>query len=71
MGGGWAGAWLAWCLAGSPDTVIGHLQKFKDLGIGNVLGAFMGGPLTDDRRRVTDKTMQLFSEKVIPALRSS
>lgn len=58
-----------WCLAGSPDTVIGHLQEFKDLGIGNVLGAFMGGPLTPERRRVTDKTMQLFSEKVIPALR--
>jgi alkanesulfonate monooxygenase SsuD/methylene tetrahydromethanopterin reductase-like flavin-dependent oxidoreductase (luciferase family) len=58
-----------WCLAGSPDTVIGHLQEFKDLGIGNVLGAFMGGPLTPERRRVTDKTMNLFSEKVIPALR--
>ncbi len=43
--------------------------EYRDLGIGNVLGAFMGGPLTPDRRRVTDRTMQLFSEKVIPALR--
>lgn len=58
-----------WCLWGTPDKVIEELREYRDLGIGNVLGAFMGGPLTPDRRRVTDRTMQLFSEKVIPALR--
>ena len=30
--------WIGtWCLYGSPETVIEHLQPYKDLGIGNVL----------------------------------
>ena len=60
-----------WCLYGSPETVAGELQKYADLGIGNVLMAIMGGPLTDERRRFTAQTMRLFSERVQPLLRAT
>lgn len=60
-----------WCLYGSPETVAAELQKYADLGIGNVLLALMGGPLTEERRRFTEQSMRLFSERVLPLLRSS
>jgi alkanesulfonate monooxygenase SsuD/methylene tetrahydromethanopterin reductase-like flavin-dependent oxidoreductase (luciferase family) len=59
-----------WCLYGSPETVAAHLHEYQRLGIGNVLGGFMGGPLTEERRRFTAQTMRLFTEKVMPAFRS-
>ena len=60
-----------WCLYGSPETVAAELQKYADLGIGNVLMAFMGGPLTEERRRFTEQSMRLFSERVQPLLNST
>ena len=60
-----------WCLYGSPETVAAELQKYADLGIGNVLMAVMGGPLTEERRRFTAQTMRLFSERVQPLLQAS
>lgn len=55
-----------WCLYGSPETVAAELQKYADLGIGKVLMAFMGGPLSEERRRFTRQSMQLFSQRVLP-----
>jgi alkanesulfonate monooxygenase SsuD/methylene tetrahydromethanopterin reductase-like flavin-dependent oxidoreductase (luciferase family) len=60
-----------WCLYGSPETVAAELQKYADLGIGNVLLGLMGGPLTEERRRFTEQSMRLFSERVLPLLRAS
>jgi hypothetical protein len=33
--------------------------------------ALMGGPLTQERRRFTEQSMRLFSERVQPLLQSS
>ena len=55
-----------WTLAGSPETVIEHLQPYADLGVGNISGGFLGGPLTPERTKFTEQSMRLFSEKVIP-----
>lgn len=60
-----------WTLSGSPDTVIEHLQPYYDLGVGNVSGAFMGGPLTEERKKATDQSLRLFAEKVMPAFKGS
>ena len=60
-----------WCLYGSPETVAAELQKYADLGIGNVLMAMMGGPLTEERQRFTAQSMQLFAERVQPILRAN
>ena len=60
-----------WCLYGSPETVAAELQKYADLGIGNVLMAMMGGPLTEERRRFTAQSMQLFADRVQPLLRAN
>jgi alkanesulfonate monooxygenase SsuD/methylene tetrahydromethanopterin reductase-like flavin-dependent oxidoreductase (luciferase family) len=55
-----------WCLYGSPETVIRTLKQYEELGIGNILGAYMGGPLTSTRRALTAQTMELFSQYVLP-----
>lgn len=55
-----------WCIAGSPDTVAARLQPYADLGVGNILGGFMGGPLTDERIRLTASSLDLFSREVMP-----
>ncbi len=57
----------AYAIVGSPDTVrdklIDHMGK---LGAGNLLGIFQLGSLPHD---LTVKSMTLFGEKVLPALR--
>jgi alkanesulfonate monooxygenase SsuD/methylene tetrahydromethanopterin reductase-like flavin-dependent oxidoreductase (luciferase family) len=60
-----------WCLAGSPETVIRELQPYADLGVGNMSAAFMGGPLTPERKKFTEQSMRLFAEKVMPHFRNS
>lgn len=62
---GWIGTW---CLWGSPEKVIEELRPYKDLGIGNVLCGTTTGPLTDERLRLGNQTLDLLSSKVIPAL---
>lgn len=62
--------WIAtWCLYGSPDTVTEHLRPYQDLGIGNILCGTTTGPLTDERLRFGNQTVELLSTKVMPALR--
>ncbi len=61
--------WIGtWCLYGSPETVIEHLQPYKDLGIGNVLCGTTTGPLTPERLRLGNQTLDLLAQHVIPAL---
>jgi alkanesulfonate monooxygenase SsuD/methylene tetrahydromethanopterin reductase-like flavin-dependent oxidoreductase (luciferase family) len=59
--------WIkTWCLVGSPDTVAAEIQKFADLGAGNILGSFTHGPLTPERRRLADRALELFAREVLP-----
>lgn len=61
--------WIGtWCLYGSPETVIEHLRPYQELGIGNVLCGTVTGPLTDERLRLGNQTLDLLSQKVMPAL---
>jgi len=61
--------WIGtWCLYGSPKTVIEHLEPYRDLGIGNILCGTTTGPLTQERLRLGNQTLDLLSEKVMPAL---
>jgi alkanesulfonate monooxygenase SsuD/methylene tetrahydromethanopterin reductase-like flavin-dependent oxidoreductase (luciferase family) len=62
--------WIGtWCLYGSPETVLEHLKPYQDLGIGNILCGTTTGPLTDERLRLGNQTLELLSTKVMPALR--
>lgn len=61
--------WIdTWCMWGSPERVLEHLRPYKDLGIGNVLCGTTTGPLTDQRLRFANQTVELLSREVIPAL---
>lgn len=62
--------WIGtWCLYGSPETVIEHLTPYRDLGIGNILCGTTTGPLTEERLRLGNQTLNLLSERVMPALK--
>ena len=64
--------WIGtWCLYGSPETVIEHLRPYAELGIGNVLCGTTTGPLTDERLRLANQTLDLMGSKVIPALKGA
>jgi alkanesulfonate monooxygenase SsuD/methylene tetrahydromethanopterin reductase-like flavin-dependent oxidoreductase (luciferase family) len=61
--------WIGtWCLYGSPETVIEHLKPYRELGIGNVLCGTTTGPLTQQRLDWGNRTLELLSQKVMPAL---
>ena len=61
--------WIGtWCLYGSPKTVIEHLEPYRALGIGNILCGTTTGPLTEDRLRLANQTLDLLSREVMPAL---
>lgn len=62
---GWIGTW---CLWGSPERVIEHLQPYKELGLGNILCGTTTGPLTEQRLGFANQTVELMSRKVLPAL---
>jgi alkanesulfonate monooxygenase SsuD/methylene tetrahydromethanopterin reductase-like flavin-dependent oxidoreductase (luciferase family) len=64
---GWIGTW---CLYGSPETVIEHLQPYAELGIGNILCGTTTGPLTEQRLNFANQTVDLMSRKVLPAFAS-
>lgn len=63
---GWQKTWCVW---GSPATVTEHLREVADLGIGNVLGGFLGGPLTPERRELGKRSLELFAKDVMPTFR--
>ena len=59
----------AYAIVGSPDTVRQKLEEnIQQLGVGNLLGLFQLGSLPAD---LTQKSMRLFAEQVMPGLRSS
>lgn len=59
--------WIkTWCLHGSPDTVAAELEKHRQLGIGNVLMGFTNGPLTAERLKYTNQSIELFAREVMP-----
>jgi alkanesulfonate monooxygenase SsuD/methylene tetrahydromethanopterin reductase-like flavin-dependent oxidoreductase (luciferase family) len=60
---GWQRTWCVW---GSPQTVSDHIAEVADLGIGNVLGGFLGGPLTAERRALGKQSLDLFASEVMP-----
>jgi alkanesulfonate monooxygenase SsuD/methylene tetrahydromethanopterin reductase-like flavin-dependent oxidoreductase (luciferase family) len=64
----WVGTW---CLYGSPKTVTEKLKAYEALGIGNILCGTLTGPLTPERLRLADQTVQLLSSEVMPHFRSS
>jgi alkanesulfonate monooxygenase SsuD/methylene tetrahydromethanopterin reductase-like flavin-dependent oxidoreductase (luciferase family) len=61
---GWQKTWCVW---GSPATIREHLAEVRDLGIGNVLGGFLGGPLTPEREQLGKRSLELFAGEVMPA----
>ena len=62
--------WIkAWCLYGSPETGTAELQRYAATGVGNVLLSFTNGPFTDERWRLSQQSIQLFSAEVMPRLR--
>ena len=63
---GWIGTW---CLHGSPETVIEHLRPYSELGIGNILCGTTTGPLTPERLAYANQTLDLLSQKVMPAFK--
>jgi alkanesulfonate monooxygenase SsuD/methylene tetrahydromethanopterin reductase-like flavin-dependent oxidoreductase (luciferase family) len=54
------------CLYGSPDTVAAELERFADLGVGNVLMSFNMGVYTPERRKTWDRSLELFAAEVLP-----
>lgn len=60
--------WIGtWCLYGSPETVLEHLEPYAQLGIGNILCGTTTGPLTEQRLLLGNQTLDLLSRKVMPA----
>jgi hypothetical protein len=51
--------------------VIEHLKPYAELGIGNVLCGTTTGPLTEERLRLGNQTLDLMGRKVIPALKGA
>ncbi|MFJ4616610.1 LLM class flavin-dependent oxidoreductase [Streptomyces sp. NPDC088812] len=65
---GWQKTWCVW---GSPATVAEHLHEVCEIGIGNVLGGFLGGPLTPERAEFGKKSLELFATEVMPTFRTN
>jgi len=64
-------AWQdTWCLYGSPTTVTETLQKYANLGVGNILCGLMGGPLTEQRMELGNQSLDLFAKEVMPHFES-
>ncbi|RIV87754.1 LLM class flavin-dependent oxidoreductase [Aurantiacibacter zhengii] len=63
--------WIGtWCLYGSPETVVEHLKPYKELGIGNILCGTLTGPLTEEKLRLGNQTLDLIARRVMPELES-
>jgi alkanesulfonate monooxygenase SsuD/methylene tetrahydromethanopterin reductase-like flavin-dependent oxidoreductase (luciferase family) len=54
------------CLYGSPATVTAELQRFAELGVGNVLMSFNMGVYTPERRKAIERSIELFAAEVLP-----
>lgn len=64
--------WIrTWCLYGSPETVAEQLRHYEQLGVGNILMGFTNGPLTPERYALTQSSLRLFADEVMPRFRST
>ena len=54
---------------GSPETVAEELERHQQLGIGNVLLGFTNGPLTEERLRLSQQSISLFADQILPRFR--
>lgn len=64
--------WIGtWCLYGSPETVAEHLRPYAELGIGNILGGYTTGPLTEQRLKFANQSLDLMAREVMPQFRSA
>jgi len=59
----WIGTWT---LYGSPATVRDKLAPYAALGIGNILCGTMTGPLTQRRLALSNQTIALLAQQVMP-----
>jgi alkanesulfonate monooxygenase SsuD/methylene tetrahydromethanopterin reductase-like flavin-dependent oxidoreductase (luciferase family) len=63
--------WIkAWCLYGSPETVTAELRRYADTGVGNVLLSFTNGPFSEERWRLSQQSIRLFADEVMPHFNS-
>jgi alkanesulfonate monooxygenase SsuD/methylene tetrahydromethanopterin reductase-like flavin-dependent oxidoreductase (luciferase family) len=63
--------WIkAWCLYGSPETVTAELRRYADTGVGNVLLSFTNGPFSEERWRLSQQSIRLFADEVMPHFKS-
>jgi alkanesulfonate monooxygenase SsuD/methylene tetrahydromethanopterin reductase-like flavin-dependent oxidoreductase (luciferase family) len=63
--------WIkAWCLYGSPETVTAELRRYADTGVGNVLLSFTNGPFSEERWRLSQQSIRLFADAVMPHFKS-
>ncbi|MBV9577194.1 MAG: LLM class flavin-dependent oxidoreductase [Chloroflexi bacterium] len=59
--------WIkAWCLYGSAATVTAELRHYADTGVGNVLLSFTNGPWSEERWRLSQQSIRLFADEVMP-----
>jgi alkanesulfonate monooxygenase SsuD/methylene tetrahydromethanopterin reductase-like flavin-dependent oxidoreductase (luciferase family) len=64
--------WIkAWCLYGSPKTVTAELRRYADTGVGNVLLSFTNGPFSEERWRLSQQSIRLFADEVMPHFTSN
>jgi len=63
--------WIkAWCLYGSPETVASELRRYAATGVGNVLLSFTNGPFSAERWRLSQQSIRLFADEVMPQFKS-
>ena len=60
-----------WCVWGSPDTVAKKLQDLADVGLGNVLMSFNNGLYDAERRKASERSINLFVKEVMPRFANS
>ena len=59
--------WIkAWCLYGSPATVTAELRRYAETGVGNLLLSFTNGPFSQTRWRLSQQSIRLFADEVMP-----
>jgi alkanesulfonate monooxygenase SsuD/methylene tetrahydromethanopterin reductase-like flavin-dependent oxidoreductase (luciferase family) len=54
------------CIYGTPDQVAERIRPFVEMGIGNVIMAFNNGFYSPEQTRITERSMRLFAEEVMP-----
>ena len=63
-----AGGDMSGTIAGSPDTVAARVQELANLGINHLLVRFLG-EWTGETRHISETSMRLFAEEIIPRFR--